>query len=108
MGKSMWHKMGAIKGAPRGGEGERLWVSEKTEPPEKTDLLSFQPRSNNNQQKNQTSRAFQGNSPSPNDHPCIIFVYQENNKHFQPRMRLKESLNTKGITAAATQELIKN
>ena len=37
-----------------------------------------------------------------------FFVDQENIKHFQPRMRLKESLNTKGITAAATQELIKN
>ena len=37
-----------------------------------------------------------------------FFADQENNKHFQPRMRLKESLNTKGITAAATQELIKN
>jgi hypothetical protein len=33
---------------------------------------------------------------------------QENNKHFQPRMRLNERLNTKGITAEATQELIKN
>jgi hypothetical protein len=31
------------------------------------------------------------------------FADQENNKHFQPRMKLKESLNTKGITAAATQ-----
>jgi hypothetical protein len=35
------------------------------------------------------------------------FADRESNKHFQPRMRLKESLNTKGITAAATQELIK-
>jgi len=30
-----------------------------------------------------------------------FFAEQENNKHFQPRMKLKESLNTK--TAAATQ-----
>ena len=37
-----------------------------------------------------------------------FFSDQANNKHFQPSMRLKESLNIKGITAAATQELIKN
>jgi hypothetical protein len=37
-----------------------------------------------------------------------FFADQEKNKNFQPRMRLKESLNTKGITAAATQEWIKN
>ena len=37
--------MGANKGAPGGGEGERFWVSEKTKP------LSFHPQSNNNQQK---------------------------------------------------------
>ena len=37
-----------------------------------------------------------------------FFADQENNKHYQPRMRLNESLNTTGITAAATQELIKN
>jgi len=30
---------------------------------------------------------------------------QENNKHFHPRIRLKRSLNTRGITAAATQEI---
>jgi hypothetical protein len=46
MGKIMWNKMGAYKGAPRGGKGVRFWVSEKTEP------LSLQPQSNNNQQKN--------------------------------------------------------
>ena len=74
MGKNMWHEMGAYKGAPGGGEGERFWVSEKTEP------LSFQPQSNNNQQQNQTSRAFQGNSPRPNDHLHIFFADQENNK----------------------------
>jgi hypothetical protein len=44
MGKNMWHTMGAKKGAPGGGEGERFWVSEKTEP------VSFQPQSNSNQQ----------------------------------------------------------
>ena len=43
MGKNMSHKMGAIKGAPRGGEGERLWVSEKTEPPEKTEPFFSNP-----------------------------------------------------------------
>ena len=32
-----------------------------------------------------------------------IFADPENNKHFQPRMRLKESLNTMEITAAATR-----
>ena len=37
-----------------------------------------------------------------------FFADHKNIKHFQPRMRLKESLNTKGIIAAATQELIKN
>jgi len=37
-----------------------------------------------------------------------FFADQENNKHFQPRMSLKERLNTKGITEAATQVLIKN
>ena len=31
MGK-MWQEMGPNNGAPRGDEGERLWVSEKTEP----------------------------------------------------------------------------
>jgi hypothetical protein len=41
----MWNKMVAYKGAPRGGKGVRFWVSEKTEP------LSLQPHSNNNQQK---------------------------------------------------------
>ena len=94
--------MGPNNGAPKGGEGERFWVLEKTGP------VSFQPQSKNNNQKYQNSRAFKGNSPSPNDHPSSFFADQENNKHFQPRMRLKESLNTKGIAAAATQELIKN
>ena len=32
-----------------------------------------------------------------------FFADQENNKHFQPRMSPKESLNTKGIAAVATQ-----
>ena len=41
MGKNMWYEMGAIKGAPRGGEGERLWVSEMTESLEMTDPQSF-------------------------------------------------------------------
>ena len=68
MGKNMWQEMGPNNGAPRGGEGDRFWVSEKTEP------VSFPPHSNNNQLKYQNSRAFQGNSPSPNDHPCIIFL----------------------------------
>jgi hypothetical protein len=39
MGKNMWQEMGANNGAPGGGEGERFWVSEKTEP------VSFQPQS---------------------------------------------------------------
>jgi hypothetical protein len=37
-----------------------------------------------------------------------FFDDKENNKHFQPRLTLKESLSTRGITAAATQEWIKN
>jgi len=37
-----------------------------------------------------------------------FFADHNKNKLFQPRMCLKESLNTKGSTAAATQELIKN
>ena len=45
MGKNMWQEMGANNGAPEGGEGERFWVSEKTEP------VSFQPQSKNNKQK---------------------------------------------------------
>jgi len=102
MGKNMWQERGPNNGTPECGEGERFWVSEKDEP------VSFQLQPNNNKQKYQNSRAFKRNSPSPNDHPSIIFAHQENNKHFQPRMRLKESLNTKGVTAAATQELIKN
>ena len=69
MRKNMWQEMGQNNGAPGGGEGERFWVSEKTEP------VSFQPQSNNNNQKYQNSRAFQGNSPSPNDHSCIIFCW---------------------------------
>jgi hypothetical protein len=99
MGKNMWQEMRSNNGAPGGGEGERFWVSEKDEP------ISFQPQSNNNKQKYQNSRAFQGNSPSPSDNPSIIsfFADQGNNKHFQPRMRLKERLNTKVITAGATQ-----
>ena len=67
MGKTMWQEMGPNNGAPRDGEGERVWVSEKTE------LVSFQPQSNNNKQKYQNSRALQGNSPSPNDHTSITF-----------------------------------
>jgi hypothetical protein len=101
MGKNMWHKMGASKGATGGGEGERFWVSEETEP------LSFQPQSNNNQQKNQTSRAFRGNSPSPNDKLHIIFGDQENNKHIQPRMWLKECSIPRG-SLQQQLKLIKN
>jgi hypothetical protein len=85
MGKNMWQEMGANNEALGGGEGDRLLVSEKSEP------VYFQPQSNINKQKYQNSRAFQGNSPSPNDHSCIIFVDQENNKHFQPRMRSKRA-----------------
>jgi hypothetical protein len=95
MGKIMWHKMRSNKGAPGGGEGEMFWVSEKTKP------LSFQPQSNNDQEKIQLSE------PSRETHlvrmtTCaLLFADEENNKHFQPIARLKESLNTKGITPAA-------
>ena len=44
MGKKMWQEMGAKNEAPEGCEGEKFWVSVKTEP------VSFQPQSNNNKQ----------------------------------------------------------
>jgi hypothetical protein len=71
----MWQEMGANNEALGGGEGDRVLVSEKSGP------VYFQPQSNINKQKYQNSRAFQGNSPSPNDQSCINFVDQENNKH---------------------------
>jgi len=91
MENNMWQETGAKNGASRGGEGERFWVSEKTEP------VSFQPQSNNNQQKCKKSRDIQGHSPS-------FFADQENNMYFQPRMRLKKGLNTRG----SLQQQIKN
>ena len=93
MGKHMWQEMGA-----NNEEGDRFLVSEKAEP------VYFQPQSNNNKQKYQNSRDFQGNSPSPNDHSCIIFVDQENNKHFQPIMRLKRA----SIPRGSLQQQLKN
>ena len=93
MGKNMWHKIGA-KGAPRGCEGERVWVSGKTE------SISFQPQPNNNKKIAENSRETYLVQMTT----CTsCFADQENNKHFQPRMRLKETLNIKRITAAATQ-----
>ena len=98
MGKNMWHKMGANKGATRGCEGERFWVSGKTEP------LSFQSQSNSNQTKKIKLAKLSRETHLVQKTTCTsFFANKENNKHVQPRMRLKESLNTKGITAAATR-----
>jgi hypothetical protein len=86
----------------KNGEGERFWVSEKNEP------ASFQPQTNNNKQNikiEELSREAHLVQMTTKHH---LFADQENSTHFQPRMRLKEPHNTKGITAAATQELIKN
>jgi len=96
MGKNISHKMGAYKGAPRGGERERFGVSEKTE------SLSFQPQSNNNQQKIKLAEYSRETHLDQMTTCTSCFVDQENYKHFQPRTRCKESLNTKRITAAAT------
>jgi hypothetical protein len=77
MRKKMWQEMGPKNGPPKIGEGKRFRVLEKTGP------VSFQPQSKKNQ-KYQNSRAFQGDSTSPNDHPSSFFADQEKNKHCFP------------------------
>jgi hypothetical protein len=84
IGKNMWHNMGTNKGAPGGDEWERFWVSEKTEP------LSFQPQSNNNQQKIKLAELSRETHLDQITTCTSFFADEENNKQFQPRMRLKE------------------
>jgi hypothetical protein len=102
MGKNMWQEMGPNNGAPRGSEGEKFWVSEKNDP------VSFQPQSNIKNKNIKIAELSREPHLVQMTTQASFFADQENNKHFYPRMRLKDSLNIRGITAAATQELIKN
>jgi hypothetical protein len=95
MGKNIWQEMGANNGAPRGGEGERLWASEKTE-----QFLSNPNQTTINKSIKVAELSRETYQVQMTTH-ASLFVDQENYKHFQPRM----SLNTKGITAAANSRI---
>ncbi len=89
--------MGANNGAPGGGKGNRFWVSEKTEP------HSFQPQSNNiNKKITLAELSRETHLVQMNTHASFLLT-----RRITSTSSHKESLNTKGITAAATQELIK-
>ena len=93
MAKNIWQEMGANNGA-----GSQKRLSQFLSNPIETTI-------NKNSKIAKLSR--ETHLVQMTTH-ASFFADQENNKHFQPKMRLKESLNIKGNTAAATQELIKN
>ena len=97
-GEEHVEEMGANNGALGGGKRERFWVSEKAE------QVFPNPNQATINKNIKIADFFRETHLVQMTTHASFFVYQENNKHFQPRMRSKRG----SIPSGSLQQQLKN